>query len=180
MTSIFTVYINTYGKNDLSIGAARSIKKYCSHETKIILLDSSFTINDGPFDIIHHVFFPKWMGWAAAHNMSGDGPAICIDDDIRLVMNTSLKDRYYGKNYKAGCGSMVVGWHDKNGLFKSDISYLKTERISSKIFCQDWDQELCRLSVLNMSEKIDNIWLHIDKGSEKMKQSRLDLIKYIG
>jgi hypothetical protein len=41
------------------------------------------------------------------------------------------------------------------------------------------DTELCSLLINNQCEIIDDIWLHIDKGSEKITPARQNVISYI-
>lgn len=175
----YTVYIFTYGRYELALGAARSIKNFCEHDTTIILADASQTITSGPFDKILHDYFPRWMGFALAKHIHNNGPGLCIDDDMRLISSVSLKDRYCDGNYKPYNGSMVMAWKDIETFCKTPFIELKCNRMKRGYVADFTDKTLFDLAINTKAEHIDDIWLHIDKGSEKLTEARKQLIHYI-
>lgn len=175
----YTIYIFTYGKFDLACGAAKSIKKFCEHDTKTILIDASQTINSGPFDQIEHAYFPKWMGWGLIRNTHNGGPGLCVDDDMRLLTTVSLKDRYSNGNYKAPNGSMIIAWNDIKTLSKIPYNLLKQKRMNKNYKSDQINDILLELGSNTKAEHIDDVWLHIDKGSEQMIPTRQLLIDYV-
>lgn len=175
----YTIYIFTYGKFDLSCGAAKSIKKFCEHETEIVLVDASKTIKNGPFDKIYHDYFPRWMGWGLIRHNHNGGPGLCIDDDMRLISSASLKDRYNKGNYTIPNGNMIIIWNDIKTLLKIPFNELKQRRMTKHYQCDNMDRKLFFLATRTQAEHIDDIWIHIDKGSEKTTEPRQKLINYI-
>lgn len=175
----YTAYICTYGRSELSCGAAKSIKKFCEHDVTTILIDASKTITYGPFDKIYHSYFPRWMGWSLVRHTHENGPGICIDDDMRLIAPVSLRGRYNKDHYTIPNGHMLIAWNDIKTLFKIPFKGLEQKRMNKQYQYSKMDKTLFTLATKTQAEHIDDIWLHIDKGSEQMTESRQNLINYI-
>lgn len=177
---IYTIYICTYGKYNLAHGAAINLRKYVKDKNiHIVLMDASDTIKDGPYDSIDNTYFTRWMGIANLRHKHKYGPGICVDDDMRLVDYVTLGDRYNNGNYKVFNGNMIIAWNHMETLIKTPYNLLSNYRmhknyVASKIK----DPSLLYLCNQNQSEHIDDIWIHIDKGSEKLTDSRSQLIDY--
>lgn len=174
------VYIGTFGKYDLAQGAAKSIRINNLDDSEIILLNLSECPmpKSDLFDKIIDISMPKWMGVFGIDRHKETRSGVYIDDDMRLVAKTSLINRYNQGCYKISNGAMVVAWSDPAKLFKDPFIELHNMRMSD--YCYDInDDYLCLLCSLNNCEQIDNIWIHIDKGSDPINENRKNLINYL-
>jgi len=178
---MYHIYISSFGDKELAFGAAQSVKKFCTDtDKKIILIDMSKTILQGPFDEIIHMECGRWMGWTIAKKINKNSKInmLCIDDDVRLVDSVSLSERYNDSGvYKPSNGAMVMAFVNTNNFDK--INLLKSYRAKKSTKNIFKDNILWDLCVANYSEIIDEIWVHIDKGYEKRTQNRTQLINYI-
>lgn len=180
------VYICSYNRPELALGAANSLKKYIQNKFKIILvcgLNDKEKFNNPIYDDIIETGFLnarlRRMGFQGAYADSltrNSDLSICIDDDIRLVQPLDLISRYIKNKYMPSNTFCVQAW--KNHKEKNHEK-LEVIRLNQSNQCSTWDNELCKLATLNYSEKIDDVWLHIDKGSENMIQTRYNLINYV-
>ncbi len=184
---MINLYICTFNRLGLAISAAKSLKKnIINKDYKIILvcgLGDSDKFSNPIFDEIieSSLLNPstRRMGFIKAYEHSSINKvdlSLCIDDDIRLVSPIDINERYPLSKYVPDNTFCVQVWRDHKEKF---YKHLKVVRLTHKKQCYGWDEKLSNLAISNWSERIDDVWLHIDKGSETMTQKRQDLIKYI-
>lgn len=184
---MINLYIATFNKYDLAVGAARSLKKnILDTNYKIILicgLGDSYKFINPIFDsIIESEFLNpqlRRMGFIKAYQHSLiDKPnlSLCIDDDIRLLSPIDLNKRYPLNKYVPDNTFCVQVWRDP---YEKYYQHLKVVRLTKFSQCVGFDENLSGLAIKNWSERIDNVWLHIDKGSENITITRQILTHYI-
>ena len=180
-------YICTYNRPQLALGAAQSLRKN--------LLDTSFDIilvcGIGDADKFSHSYYSdiienpfinpniRRRGFLQPYRHSLNNKndlSLCIDDDIRLIEPISLQDRYPDVKYIPDNTFCVQIWKDP---YYQLPKHLKVQRLNRINNFKGNDKKLAQLAVNNWSEQIDNVWLHIDKGSEKMTEHRKNLIDYL-
>ena len=184
---MINLYICTFNRLRLAIYAAKSLKKYIINQNyKIILvcgLGDSDKFSNPIFDeIIESSLlnpYTRRMGFIKAYEHSSINKSdlsLCIDDDIRLVSPIDINERYSLSKYVPDNTFCVQVWRDYKEKF---YNHLKVVRLIHKKQCSGWDEKLSNLAIDNWSERIDDVWLHIDKGSEKMIPTRQLLIDYV-
>ena len=184
---MINIYISTFNRLNLAIGAARSLRKnILDINYKIILIcglnDTNRFLNPLFDSIIESATLnplSRRMGFIAAYKDSSENNSelsLCIDDDIRLISPIALKERYTCSKYIPDNTFCVQIWKNYKERYPK---HLKVKRLSNINQFIGQDKVLGRLAVNNWSEQIDNVWLHIDKGSEKMIPNRQKLIDYI-
>jgi len=176
-------FIGTYDNIDLSIGAAKSLKTNITNPINITLINGGLTTIDNPiFNNIVNIKFPRWFGFIPAQKLSSeDNINIYIDDDIRLLSNIDISKKYTFNNneyYMPNNGYMVQIWRKIYNSFNK-CKQIPVTRIRSLADIASGDIKLKELAYKNSSQTINDIWLHLDKGSESMTQTRKDLINYI-
>lgn len=178
-------YIATYNDIRLSVGAAQSLRNnLLNNDLNIILINGgSKKIYHSIFDTIINLEFGRWFGFIRAQQLSDDRFInLYLDDDMRLLTKTDISIRYptnHNQYYMPNNGYMLQLWQ-KQYKNPNDTKKLLVKRIKDiKNIKIDIDQELKILITNNQSQIIDDIWLHIDKGSENLTTNRSLLINYI-
>lgn len=179
-------FIATYSNEALSIGAAKSIRQHidvASDSLSITLINGGIkNIQNSIFDSVVNVKFPKWFGFKIAHQLCDQNNInVYIDDDIRLLSRINIREKYSMHNneyYMPNNGYMVQIWrkiYENPNLTKK----INVRRIYSTIDINSGDVYIKNLLAQNKCQIIDNIWLHIDKCSEKISPIKQELIDYL-
>jgi hypothetical protein len=181
------IYISTFNRINLAINAAKSLQKnLLDQDYRIILLCGIGYKDHYKNDIFDNIIESEFlnpgirrMGFIKAYQnslLSNAELSVSIDDDIRLIYKISLLERYTKDKYVPDNTFCVQVWRD---CTKKYYEHLKVQRLNHiNQFIGD-NKILGQLAVNNWSEQIDTVWLHIDKGSEKMTPARQSLIDYI-
>jgi hypothetical protein len=169
----------------LAIGAAKSLRKNLLQEVVITLICANKLYSDPIFDTSIHIPFPRWCGYMASRNLYKKNQYnLYIDDDIRLINKTIIDYHNYYPDYYylPSNGQMVHIWTQINNpeyLWYQKLKIVRTYTMNHIPNYLLSDTELCSLLINNQCEIIDDIWLHIDKGSEKITPARQNVISYI-
>jgi hypothetical protein len=173
---MINAYIGTHNSKILSVGAAKYLRKNIVEDINITLIcdeNKKSELVDPIFDnYIESNLMRKGMrsaGFNIALGVSDrldNALNLYIDDDLRLMEKISLNEKYSSNVYVPLYCKMIFIWR---GCFSKDLSnriimpIIKVENIYQ---CYEkWDEKIKELAVANTCEKIDDIWLHIDKGS---------------
>lgn len=179
MIKNYIIYVGTYGDEKLSNGAVRSIKKNCSHDVEIVLLNFKHDPIDSLADKVVGIDVDiKSFGFTAATLLLDPRPGVYIDDDVRLIERVSLRDRYSNGIYKPMNGSMVAAWDDITKIGTQQFNPMTNWRMN-KLCRLISDEKLANLCAINQCEQIDSIWIHLDKCSGQRTEDRQKLIDYI-
>jgi hypothetical protein len=179
---MITCFIGTYDNEKLSIGAAKSLIKNIDSTVKpnIVLINAGENIiTNDIFDQVLNIRFLRWFGFTVAQKLSVENNInVYIDDDIRLLYKTDLSRYKKNQYYMPNNGYMIQIW-DMLYTNPNTCKKLSVIRVNNKNSVPLCDNILKELIYNNKSQIIDNLWLHIDKGSEKMTPARQSLIDYV-
>lgn len=161
------IYISTFNRPDLAIGAARSVRAHALDPVRVIAVCAGDRVVSDVFDDVVQAPFGPNGGFGAAMRID-PGPAIAIDDDVRLVGKVRLADL---PAVRPAGGHWVRHW---GGPLAAEASI----RIGRESLCGAMPEELCRVAVGAQAELLWP-WLHIDKGHRQPTPSREALIAYV-
>lgn len=184
---MISIYICTFNQFDLALGAAKSLQiNLLDHNYQLILMCGIGCSNNYQNNLYTKIIETKFLnpnfrrrGWIGALKDSikhNNKLSVCIDDDIRLVSPISIEDRYPKERYVPENTFCVQIWRN---AYQNYYDHLKVTRLTHINQCVGWNNDLASLAIKNWSERIDNVWLHIDKGSELMTVNRYNLIQYV-
>lgn len=166
----------THGRQELTAGAIASVRRYATDQMRVTVLDSSGKLHSSNGIEVHRIDCPKYHHAAAARRISRDGElTVCIDDDMRLVLPSSLEKRYRLGWYKHLNGHMMQAWTGQS----STTPYTRLSQWRTSRRCEGLPANLCDYAASTNAEQIDGIWIHIDKGSQLPTLEREALIYYI-
>jgi len=174
---VIHLIVCTHSRHDLARGAVASVRRHASDDMRVTVLDSSGTLAKLDGARVEHIQCRQYGAQSVArkrYSIPGE-LTVCIDDDVRLVADACLADRYAGGWYKHLNGSMVMAWDEV-------LSTVPTRRLSqwrTSRRCEALPATLCRYAAAADAEQIDGIWVHIDKGSLQPTPEREALIAYL-
>lgn len=165
------VVVSTHRRHDLAVLAVRAVRKLAKGVSSVVVLDGSGTMQACPgADEVRHVAFTRWAGpFAAARTFPGD-PLVCIDDDVVLVRSVDLAARYTAGVSKPLNGQMVMVI--RPGLEGHEVLENLRIRHARDVSGEDWAEAAAK----HRCELIDNVWLHVDRGSQGEDQAREALV----
>jgi hypothetical protein len=158
--------ISTYKRHDLAAVAVDAVRRLATGIDSVVVLDGSGTMASCPgADEVRHVRFAVRAGCFAAIRAFPGEPLLCIDDDVVLVRPVDMA-RYTAGMSKPLNGQMVLvvrpgaAGHER----------LPNVRIQSPrdVPWADWSTAAAR----HRCELVDNVWLHVDRGSEGENAAR--------
>lgn len=167
----------THSRHDLARGAVASVRRHASDELRVTVLDSSGTLTPWDSVRVEHISCRQYGAQVfARRQFSRPGElTVCIDDDVRLVADVCLSERYSGGWFKHLNGAMVMAWDEVASTVPT--RRMSQWRMSSR--CEALPDELCRYAAAANAEQIDRVWVHIDKGSMPPTPERDALIQYL-
>lgn len=155
------VVVSTYKRHDLAALAVQAVRKLARGVSSVVVLDGSGTMQACPgADEVRHATFTRWAGPFAAIRMFPGEPLACIDDDVILVREVDLESRYTAGISKPLNGQMVLivrpgsAGHETLGNIR-----LRHRRDAE-------GEEWAAVAVAHQCELIDDVWLHVDRGSQ--------------
>jgi hypothetical protein len=157
----------TCRRHDLAAQAVASLRRHASGLSSVVVLDASGAMEscDGA-DEVRHVAFPRHGGAFAATRTFPGEPLLCIDDDVVLLRPIDVQARYPAGRSKPLNGHMV--WVVRPG--SEGRVRLRQVRLGrgGKAGGYPWSEAAER----HGCEVIDDVWLHIDRGSTGENSSR--------
>lgn len=160
----------TYSRHDLAQMAADSIRRHATGISGVTIMDGSGTLPLGGGVV--HATFRKFFGAYAAMRMFPGEDLLCVDDDVVLLGPVDA-GRYTARVSKPVNGHMVFVFRP-GGEGAEALPYDRIRR-PSQIPGVTWAEEAAQ----QQCELIDNLWLHIDKGSQGDIPQREELIRAI-
>lgn len=170
-------FIGTYCNKLLAVGAAKSLRKNILddlHITLICGMDKKNELQDPIFDDYkEHSFMAintRSNGFKVAletcHYNHEQHKCLYIDDDLRLMKQISIHNRYPENFYMASIQYFLIYiWQGSLHSCVANKQKLPLIKINSIDQCYGWNDKLTQLALANGCERIDDIWLHIDKAS---------------
>ena len=160
------VVVSTYKRHDLAALAVDAVRRLAKGVDSVVVLDGSGAMTScHGADEVRHVSFNVRAGCFAALRTFPGEPLLCLDDDVVLVRPVDV-DKYQAGVSKPLNGQMLlVVRPDRHGhalLPSVRLQHLK------ETGGEDWAEA----AVDQRCELIDNVWLHVDRGSEGQDSAR--------
>lgn len=172
---MINAYIGTFNNKTLSVGAAKYLRKNIVENINIILIcgkNQKSDLEDPIFDdYVEHEWVSssrRSVGFNVAFGVADQSENIInlyIDDDLRLMEKITINSRYPNNLYGPSYCKMIYIWKGSMEKYLLTRQTLQVIRVENKSNCYGWNDRLSSLAIDNHCERIDDIWLHIDKGS---------------
>ena len=158
--------ICTYKRHDLAALAVAALRRLATGVDSVVVLDGSGTMTACPgADEVRHAAFNVRAGCFAAIREFPGEPLLCLDDDVVLVRPVDVA-KYTAGVSKPLNGRMVLVARPG----RSDHELLPQLRLQHRkeLEGEDWAEAAAD----HRCELIDNVWLHVDRGSTGPDQVR--------